>query len=147
MVEIYKIQGGCTMKKIAIITAFIIALSFLFFIWPTPYRYEKMTLAGGSTWMIRINRFDFSVEKLDHIRTGKWIKINQTAIREEPAPAPAAPSKAENLKPRDIFDRVAKESKMKEEPSNTETLTSEELGHKTNSSRSNAEEFLNRNSR
>jgi len=106
-----------------------------------------MTLAGGSTWMIRINRFDFSVEKLDHIRTGKWIKINQTAIREEPAPAPAAPSKAEDLKPRDIFDRVAKESKMKEEPSKAETLTSEELGHKTNSSRSNAEEFLNRNSR
>lgn len=79
------------------VLGFVIVLLFAWFIWPTPYKYDRTRIfgLGSEVELVRINRFTGKVEVLG---LGHWVVISSD---EPPSPGPS-----EELLPQDVLAKV-----------------------------------------
>jgi len=82
--EIEEKEKSLSMRKKIILGIAVIVILFLIFVWPTQYRYENATL-NGDKYLVRINRFTSSVDKLTPIG---WLEMRPYHYEGPPAPVP-----------------------------------------------------------
>jgi len=91
-----KIIDEFTRKHWLKLIIFIFILLCFWYIWPTPYRYDHITLDRGRSSLVRINRFTGKTEVLvlsHYGYGGEWIPIREPNLA-IPAPEAAAPAQA-----------------------------------------------------
>jgi len=96
-----------TIVKIA---GFTMIVGFAMFVWPTPYRYAKLTLSGGGTYIVSFNRFTNNADRFS-TREGYWVSYKRAtseipANLEAPVPMPAPA-------PQDVTDEYRKKTTVK----------------------------------
>lgn len=72
----------------------LVLLLYCWLVWPTPYRTSKLTRANGSTFPVRINRFNGTS---DILTEEGWVVLSKNASSRKPAAKPSAASDVEAL--------------------------------------------------
>lgn len=80
-----------TKKWSLLITTFLIAVALAFFVWPTPYRYDRIVGPRGQSFPVRVNRVTGNAEMLS---VEGWQPLHSTSKNLSP---PRRPTKVRSL--------------------------------------------------